>query len=114
MNDVIMWIIIGLVAAGVLAFLIYYIVKLCKMSKEERNKLLKTYLKGAIALAEQEIVGNKRGQEKLEAVEKYFKEHAPWFLKLVLFVAGKENLTELINEALQEVKDSFTTECKNK
>ena len=30
MNDVIMWIIIGLVGAGLLAFIIYYLIKFCK------------------------------------------------------------------------------------
>ena len=107
MNDVIMWIIIGLVGAGLLAFIIYYLIKFCKLSKEERIKVLKTYLKGAIALAEQEIVGNKKGEEKLAMVEEYFRQHAPWFLKALLLITGKDNLKDLIEEALKEVKGSF-------
>lgn len=107
MNDVVMWIIIGLVCAGVLAFVIYYLVKFFKLSKEERTALIKTYLKGAIALAEQEIVGNKKGEERLAMVEEYFKEHAPWFLKALLLITGKDSLKDLIEEALKEVKSSF-------
>ena len=107
MNDVIMWIIIGVVGAGVLAFVICNIVKISKMKPEERKKVLITYLKGLVALAEQEILGNKKGEEKLKMVEDYFNKNAPWFLKLLLILMGKDNLKELIEVALAEIKKSF-------
>lgn len=107
MNDVIMWIIIGIVGAGLLAFLVYTIVRLCKMTPGKRRETIKTYLKGLIALAEQEIVGNKKGEERLAMVEEYFKQHASWFLKLLLLITGKDSLKELIEESLSEVKKSF-------
>ena len=69
--------------------------------------MLVTYLKGAVALAEKEIVGSSKGKEKLAMVEKYFNKNAPWFLKILLGIFGKENLQELIELALKEVKESF-------
>ena len=106
MNDIVMWIIIGVVGAAILAFVIYYIVKLCKMTPEERKKTLVTWLKGAVALAEEEI-GSGHGEEKLAEVEAYFKKNAPWFLKILFLFSGAESLQELIEEALTGVKNSF-------
>lgn len=107
MNDLAMWITIGAIGLVVLVLIVLFIIKLTKMTPEERKKLLKTYLKGAISLAEQELVGSKRGQEKLEMVEEYFNKNASWFLKIVLLITGKSNLQELIEESLGEIKDSF-------
>lgn len=107
MENVIMWIIIGLIAAGLLAFIIYNIVKIAKMSPEDRKKTIITYLKGAIALAEQEIVGTKRGEERLAMVEDYFNKNASWFLKILLALCGKETLKECIELGLTEIKKSF-------
>lgn len=106
MNDIIMWVIIGVVGAAILAFLIYWIVKICKMKPEERKKTLLVYLKGIVAMAEQEI-GKGNGSVKLQEVETYFNAHAPWFLKILLLVSGKQNLQELIELALKEIKESF-------
>ena len=107
MEKIVMWIIIGVVCAGVLAFVIYNIIKISKMSAEDRKKVLITYLKGAIALAEQEIIGTKRGEERLKMVEDYFNENAPWFLKILLALMGKETLKQLIEDGLSEIKKSF-------
>ena len=77
------------------------------MKPEERKKVLITYLKGLVALAEQEILGNKKGEEKLKMVEDYFNKNAPWFSKLLLILMGKDSLKELIEVALAEIKKSF-------
>lgn len=106
MNDIIMWVIIGVVGAAVLAFLIYWIIKICKMKPEDRKKVLLTYLKGAVAMAEKEI-GAGHGDAKLQEVEDYFNKHAGWFLKILLMVSGKSCLKDLIEEALKEIKESF-------
>ena len=106
MNDVIMWIIIGVVGAALLAFIIYMIVKLVRMSPEERKETLLNWLKGAVVAAE-EYIGSGHGDEKLKYVEDYFNKKAPWFLKILLTIMGKDNLKELIEEALQAVKNSF-------
>ena len=106
-EKIVLYIALGIICLCLITALIVKIVKLCKMPKEERTKLLKTYLKGVIAWAEQEFAGSGRGAEKIEAVEKYFKEHASWLLKIVLKLSGKENLRELIEEGLKELKENF-------
>lgn len=106
-EQILLYVIIGLIAAAALVFVIIKIVKFSKMSKEEKTQVLKTYLKGLIALAEQEIVGTKRGEERLQMVEDYFNQKAPHIYKAILSMLGKENLKELIEEALKEIKDSF-------
>lgn len=110
MNDVIMWIIIGVVGAVFLGFVIYTIVKICKLSKEERRELIVTYLKGIIAKAEQEVTKSGAGAEKLKLVEEYFEQKAPWFLKILLTITGKQHLDEMIEEGLLQLKISFGKE----
>ena len=106
-DKIILYVIIGVMIISLLVFVITWIIKFCKMSKEDKVKLLKTYLKGLIALAEQEIIGNKRGEEKLAMVEKAFREKAPMVYKITLLLLGKDNLTQLIEDALKEIKAAF-------
>lgn len=106
-QEIMMWVVIALVGVGILAYVIYTIVKIAKMSPEDRKQMLVTYLKGAVALAEQQI-GSGNGEIKLARVEDYFNKNAPWFLKILLTVTGKQNLKELIELALTEIKDSFS------
>ena len=97
------------IGAVVLAFLSYFvpqIIKFCKMSKEDKRKLLLTYLAGLVTMAEDKI-GAGNGAEKVAEVEEYFKKHAGVFYKMLLRVFGKENLKGLIEEALQLVKKNF-------
>ena len=106
MSETIMWIIIGLLAAVILAYVVYKAIVIFKMDPEERKKTLITYLKGLVALAEQEI-GSGHGAEKLALVEEWFKEKAPFVYKAALLLFGKDNLKELIEQALKEIKESF-------
>ena len=106
MNDIIMWIIIGIVCAAILAFVIYLIVRICKMKPEERKELLLNFLKGAVVAAE-EYIGSGHGDEKLQYVEDYFNKNAPWFLKILFAISGQNNLKSLIEEALDAVEGSF-------
>lgn len=106
-DKIILYVIIGVMIISLLVFVITWIIKFCKMSKEDKIKLLKTYLKGLIALAEQEIIGNKRGEERLAMVEKAFREKAPMVYKITLLLLGKDNLTQLIEDALKEIKTAF-------
>ena len=106
MDNIPMWIIIGVLAAIIVAFIAYKIIIVIKMNPEDREKLLITYLKGLIALAEYEI-GNGHGAEKLAMVEELFRIKAPFIYKAVLQLFGKENLRELIEKALAEIKQSF-------
>ena len=87
MNEVIMWIIIGVVLAAILGVVIYFIVKIAKMSPEQRKELLLNFLKGAVVAAE-EYIGSGNGEEKLAYVEDYFNKHASWFLKILLAISG--------------------------
>lgn len=117
MNDIVMWIIVGLIAALILGVVIYYIVKICKMKPEDRKALILNFLKGAVVAAE-EYIGKGHGQEKLAYVEEYFKKKAPWFLKVLFAITGKDSLDDLIEEALKAVKENFgeteKSEDKNK
>lgn len=106
-DQVALCIVIGLMVLAALAFVIIWIVKFCKMSKEEKVTLVKTYLKGLVALAEQEIVGTKRGQERLKMVEESFQKKAPLVYKITLLLLGKDNLIQLIEDALKEIKIAF-------
>ena len=97
------------VSAVVLAFLSYLvpqIIKFGKMSKDDKRKLLLTYLAGLVTMAEDKI-GAGHGAEKLAEVENYFNTHAGPYYKMILKVFGKENLKGLIEEALQLVKKNF-------
>lgn len=106
MNDIIMYAIIGAIGLVILGIALYWLIRVCKLSKEEKKKLLVTYLKGAVALAEHEI-GSGNGPQKLQEVEEYFDKHAGWFMKILRLVTGKEHFQELIELALKEIKESF-------
>lgn len=106
MNDIIMYIILGIIGAGILAFLIYNIIKIAKMPKEERKELLKIYLKGLVAEAEKAI-GAGHGDAKFSQVEEWFNKKAPMIYKIILMLLGKNNLKDLIEDALKEIKESF-------
>lgn len=106
MNDITMWIIIGVVCAAILAFVIYLIVRICKMKPEKRKELLLNFLKGAVVAAE-EYIGSGHGDEKLQYVEDYFNKNAPWFLKILFAISGQNDLKSLIEEALEAVEGSF-------
>lgn len=106
MNDIVMWVIIGIVCAAILSFVIYLIVRICKMKPEERKELLLNFLKGAVVAAE-EYIGSGHGDEKLQYVEDYFNKNAPWFLKVLFVISGQDTLKGLIEEALDAVETSF-------
>lgn len=100
------WVIIAVIVAVVIGFVVYYAVKLSKMSTEEKRSLIVTYLIGFCDLAEQQFVGTKRGQEKIAWVEEQFNAHAGWFLKLVFKFTKTNSLQELIELALKTAKET--------
>lgn len=97
---------IGAVVLALLSYLVPQIIKFCKMSKDDKRKLLITYLAGLVTMVEDEI-GAGHGAEKLAEVENYFKTHAGLYYKIILRILGKENLKDLIEEALSLVKKNF-------
>lgn len=106
-EKIVLYISLGIICLCLITALIVKIVKLCKMPKEEREKVIKTYLKGIIMLAEEEIVGTKRGEERLAMVEEYFDKNAPLMYRIILFLLGKDNLKNLIEDALAEIKETL-------
>ena len=106
MTETILWIVFAVLAVAILAIVIVRAVEIFKMSPDERKKALVTYIKGLVALAEAEI-GSGHGQEKQKKKKKWFKEKAPLVLKICLSLFGKENLKELIELALKEIKENF-------
>ena len=104
-EKIILYISFGIICLCLITALIVKIVKLFKMPKEEREKVIKTYLKGVIMLAEEEIVGTERGEERLAMVEEYFNKNAPLTYRIILFLLGKDNLKNLIEDALAEIKE---------
>ena len=106
MENVILWLIIGILVAVILGFVGYKVITVFKMGPDEKKELLITYLKGFVALAERQI-GSGNGKEKLAQVEAWFEEKAPFIYKLALNFLGKGNLVELIEEALRQIKENF-------
>lgn len=99
-------ILIAIIAIVAIAAVIITVVKLKKLSPEERKKKILTFLKGAVALAQNEL-SKEQGAEKLELVQKYFEKNAPWFIKLLFKISGEDNLKDLIELALEEIKKDF-------
>ena len=97
---------VGAVVLAFLSYLVPQIIKFCKMSKDDKRKLLLTYLAGLVTMAEDKI-GAGHGAEKLAEVENYFNTHAGLFYKIILRALGKANLKGLIEEALQLVEKNF-------
>ena len=106
MENISLYLCIGAVVLVILLYLALKIAKFCKMSKDDKRKLLLTYLAGLVTMAEDKI-GAGHGAEKLAEVENYFNTHAGPYYKMILKVFGKENLKGLIEEALALVKKNF-------
>ena len=104
-EKIVLYISLGIICLCLITALSVKIVKLFKMPKEEREKVIKTYLKGVIMLAEEEIVGTEKGEERLAMVEEYFNKNAPLTYRIILFLLGKDNLKNLIEDALAEIKE---------
>lgn len=106
MKDIIIYIVFGLLCAGVLVYLIVNIVKFSKMKPEERKEMVVTYLKGLVTYAEKKL-GSGKGAEKLKLVEDMFKKKTPMIYKMLLKATGVKDIKELIEVALAEVKRDF-------
>lgn len=106
MENLIVYGSLALIAIAILGYVIFRMVKFFKMPEEEKRKIIISYLAGLVTMTEDKI-GSGHGEEKLAEVEKYFKENAGVFYKAILKVFGKENLKDLIEEALQMIKNNF-------
>lgn len=106
MDEIFTYVILGIIAVIAVAYIVISIIKITKMTPDEKKAMLITYLKGLVAMAETTI-GSGHGQEKMAMVEEYFNTKAPIVYKTILFLIGKDNLKELIETALAEIKDNF-------
>lgn len=101
------YIVLGGIILTIVGFIVYKIIQIVKLPQDEKRELIITYLKGLVALAEKSL-GEKRGQEKLQMVENYFKEKAPFVYKILLNFLKEDALSDLIEKALKEIKESFS------
>ena len=104
MPEWIIWTIIGIAAAIILALVVCFVIKFIKMKPEERKELIIQFLIGLVSIAETEIIGSQKGKEKIDWVEEQFNKTAPWFLKLVLSLTKTADLNDLIEKALEKAK----------
>ena len=107
MEQYIGWIALGIAIAGALAALIAFIVKICKMTPEEREDMLIDFLLGLVTVAENTFIEQGMGAEKLQQVEQQFKQKAPWLYKILLSLTKTDDLKSLIEKALQRAKDTW-------
>lgn len=105
--DWLSWVILGLVAAGAIAILVWKIIEVVKMSPEKRKEVIKEWLVSAVVVAENAIKESGAGQEKMEMVLKYFQTKAPFTYKIMMGLTKDIDLQELIEQALTMVKDNF-------
>lgn len=101
------WILIAIAGAILIGFCIYKIVKFCKMTPEEKQEIVKQWLVAAIVAAENAIKEHGAGQEKLQMVIDKFNDKAPMLCKIILKFTNTKTLKDLIDEALNTVKDAF-------
>lgn len=116
MEQYIGWIALGIAIAGALAALIAFIIKICKMTPEEREEAIIDFLLGLVTVAENTFVEQGMGAEKLQQVEQQFKQKAPFIYKILLRLTKTDNLQGLIEKALTKAKDTWgknkTDDCK--
>lgn len=74
---------------------------------EERKTILLEYLYSLIVIAEKDIQEGGMGSVKLRYVQDLFLSNAPLIYRLFLRITCKDNLTDLIEEALATIKSEF-------
>ena len=113
MPEWIIWTVIGIAVAIVLALAVYFVIKFFKMKPEDRKELIIQFLIGLVTAAEEAFTGNGKGKEKLAWVEAQFNATAPWFLRIILALTKTADFTELVEKALAKAKgiewDKFKT-----
>ena len=100
------WIIIAIIAAIVVVVGAFYIMKIIKMSPEERKQLLIDWVMGAIVAAQNNFTEDGHNAEKFAQVEQYFKSKAPMLYKIILKITKGTNLKDVIETALTTIKET--------
>lgn len=107
--DILGWIVFGILALGVLAYLIKNIISFTKLSEEDRKQLIIEFLRGLVVEAELLYTEHGMGKEKLTYVENMFSAKAPMAYKIFLKLIGGD-LDALIEKALADIKTGFEKE----
>lgn len=102
-------IILSIVAAGLLAALVFFIIKIFKMSPEERKEVIITFLIGLVTTAETAFSD---GQTRFIWVEEQFTTKAPIFYKMLLMFTKSADLNDLIEKALERAKKTIFDQNK--
>lgn len=101
------WVILALVLAGGIAVAIWKVIQIVRMPEDERNNVIKKWLLSAVVAAEDAIKESGAGQEKMQLVIQEFQKKAPAIYKLMMKITKGATLEELIENALQMVKENF-------
>ena len=101
------WVLFGLVVAAGLAFVIWQIVRVVRMSPEERKETIKNWLVSAVVAAEGAIKKHGTGLEKMQMVLDTYKHKAPLLYKLMALITKNINIEDLAEKALETVKENF-------
>lgn len=100
-------IILAIIAAIVLIFIVYNIIKISKLSTNERKAIIKKWLISAVVFAENAYKEQGKGSEKMQDVINDFNKNAPILCKILLSITKSANLNDLIEESLEFVKNNF-------
>ena len=101
------WIILGIVAALALGFVIWKIVTLVKMPKEQRKQVIKDWIISAVVLAEDAFDESGMGEQKMQTVLEKFAKKAPITCKILLKITKDLKLEDIVDEALSMIKKNF-------
>lgn len=108
MGEIFSYLALGVIAVGFIGYAVYNIIKIFRMSDQDKERAIIFYLSGLVNMAEKQI-GSGKGEEKLKMVEDFFLKNAPAQYKLMLKFLGKSCLKDLIESALSQIKENF---CK--
>lgn len=101
------WILFGLIVAAGIAFVVWKIIQVVRMSPEERKETIKNWLVSAVVAAEGAIKERGAGVEKMKQVLKTYQQKAPLLYKFMAFITANVDIEDLAEKALATVKENF-------
>ena len=101
------WVLFGLVVAAGLAFVIWQIVRVVRMSPEERKETIKNWLVSAVVAAEGAIKEHGAGLQKMQQVLDTYQHKAPVLYKFMALITKNVDIQDLAEKALATVKENF-------
>jgi len=101
------WILFGIIVAAGLAFVVWKVVQIARMSPEQRKETIKQWLISAVVIAEGAIKKHGAGLEKMQMVLDTYKSKAPLLYKFMALITKNIDIEDLAEKALETVKDNF-------